>query len=327
MRIVAITRALNEADIIECFVRHTSAFVAHHVIMDDGSSDSTIDILAALKREGVPLTVHQSKSISYNESDTLTRLYRIACRTQAPDWVVCVDADEFIDDRQLTGGLHKYLQQHLDSQRAADYFSIPMVNYAATAQDNPDEAITPVRMRKRLEPSDARKIIIRGNLSDEGVRIARGSEWASLKHRPATYVQEPRLWLAHYSERSPYQYIVKFVRGWSKVLATGQAEVDRHTAYHYQAPYEILRDRPKDLLRSAHFMGFKNESAKLIDDPIDYRGGPLQYTPRTDEAMRAVKCLMGFLDELSLRHGRLLDHFPEVRKTVREWENISKKIL
>jgi glycosyltransferase involved in cell wall biosynthesis len=327
MRIVAITRALNEADIIECFVRHTSAFVAHHVIMDDGSSDSTIDILAALKREGVPLTVHQSKSISYNESDTLTRLYRIACRAQAPDWVVCVDADEFIDDRQLTAGLHKYLQQHLDSQRAADYFSIPMVNYAATTQDNPDEAIAPVRMRKRLEPSDARKIIIRGNLIDEGVRIARGSEWASLKHRPATYLQEPRLWLAHYSERSPYQYIVKFVRGWCKVLATGQAEVDRHTAYHYQAPYEILRDRPKDLLRSAHFMGFKNESAKLIDDPIDYRGGPLKYTLRTDEAMRAVKCLMGFLDEISLRHGRLLDHFPEVRKTVREWENISKKIL
>jgi glycosyltransferase involved in cell wall biosynthesis len=327
MRVVAITRALNEADIIECFVRHTSAFVAHHVIMDDGSSDSTIDILTALKREGVPLTVHQSKSISYNESDTLTRLYRKACRTQAPDWVVCIDADEFIDDRQLTGGLHKYLQQLLDSQRAADYLSIPMVNYAATAQDNPDEAITPVRMRKRLEPSDTRKIIIRGNLIDEDVRIARGSEGASLKHRAATYVHEPRLWLAHYSERSPYQYIVKFVRGWSKVLATGQAEVARHTAYHYQAPYEILRDRPKDLLRSAHFMGFKNESAKLIEDPINYRGGPLKYTPRIDEPMRAVKCLMGFLDDISLRHGKLLDHFPEVRKTVREWEKISKKIL
>ena len=66
--------------------------------MDDGSSDSTLDILTALKREGLPLTVYQSKSISYNESDTLTRLYRKACRMQAPDWVVCIDSDEFIDD-------------------------------------------------------------------------------------------------------------------------------------------------------------------------------------------------------------------------------------
>jgi glycosyltransferase involved in cell wall biosynthesis len=327
MRIVAITRVLNEADIIECFVRHTCALVAHHVIMDDGSSDATIDILAALKREGVPLTVHQSRSISYNESDTLTLLYREACRTHAPDWVLCLDADEFIDDRRLTGGLHQYLQQLLESSPAVDYLSIPMVNYVATSHDNAEELITPVRMRKRLQPSDVPKVIIRGNLAEQDVRIAHGSHWVDLKHRPATSAQELRLWLAHYSERSPYQYIVKFVRGWSKVLATGQAEVDRRTAYHYQAPYEILRERPQELLRSGHFMGFKNESVDLIDDPIDYRGGALKYTPKTDEAMRAVQCLMGFLDDMSRRHGRLLDHFPEARAAVREWEQASNKIL
>jgi len=199
------TRALNEADIIECFVRHTSAFVAHHVIMDGGSSDGTIDILTALKREGMPLSVHQSKSISYNESDTLSLLYQEACRTHAPDWVLCVDADEFIDDRKLAGGLHQYLQQLLDSNQAADYLSIPMVNYAATSQDNADETFVPVRMRQRLQPSDVPKIVIRGNLIDQDIRIAHGSHWASLKHRPATQLPEPRLWLAHYSERSPYQ--------------------------------------------------------------------------------------------------------------------------
>jgi hypothetical protein len=55
MQIVAITRVLNEADIIESFVRHTARFVGHHILMDNGSTDGTIDILAALKREGVPL--------------------------------------------------------------------------------------------------------------------------------------------------------------------------------------------------------------------------------------------------------------------------------
>jgi hypothetical protein len=327
MRIVAITRALNEADIIESFVRHTTAFVAHHVIMDDGSSDATLDILGSLKREGLPLTVHQSRSISYNESDTLTQLYLEACRAHVPDWVLCLDADEFIDDRRLTGGLHPYLQQLLELPQSIDYLSIPMVNYVATSQDDAAEAITPVRMRRRLAPSDVPKVIIRGNLADQEVRIAHGSHWVSLGRRSATHAQDLRLSLAHYSERSPYQYIVKFVRGWSKVLATGQAEVERRTAYHYQAPYEILRDRPQELLRSAHFMGFKNESVDLIDDPIDYRGGALTYTPKSDEAMRAVQCLMGFLDDMSRRHGRLLDHFPEARQAVREWEQVSNKIL
>jgi glycosyltransferase involved in cell wall biosynthesis len=327
MRIVAITRVLNEADIIECFVRHTAQFASHHVLLDNGSTDGTFDILAALKREGVPLTVHQSKSISFPESDALTELYRRACEAHAPDWVLSVDADDFIDDRQLPGGLHPYLQRVLNSPIGAHYVSMPMVNYAATAQDDAAEQITPVRLRKRLAPSDVPKIILRGNLLDQGLRIANGSHWASLKDQSAVELREPRLWLAHYSERSPYQYIAKFVRGWSKVLATGQAEVDAQIAYHYRSPYEVLRDRPQDLLRSAHFMGFKNETPGLVDDPIAYRGGPLKYTPRSDEAMRAVRCLMGFLFEISQRHGQVLDQFPEVRRAIRDWETVVKTIL
>jgi glycosyltransferase involved in cell wall biosynthesis len=327
MRIVAISRVLNEADIIECFVRHTAAFAAHHVIADDGSSDATIEILSELKREGLPLSVQQSRSISFNESDSLTMLYQQACREHAPDWVLCVDADEFIDDRELPGGLPGYLQQLLDSDSPADLVSMPMVNYAASSHDDPDEAITPRRIRRRQAPSNVPKIIVRASLAGPGACIAHGSHWASVPQRPTRLLPEPRLRLAHYSERSAFQYILKFVRGWSKVLAAGQAEVERRTAYHYQAPFEFLRDRPQDLLRSPHFMGFKNETADLIDDPIDYRGGALRYTPRIDDAMHAVQGLMGFLQDLSLRHGKLLDEFPDVRAKVREWERVSTRIL
>jgi hypothetical protein len=327
MRIVAISRVLNEADIIESFVRHTAAFAAHHLIADDGSSDATVEILSELKREGLALSLQQSTSISYNESDTLTMLYQQACREHAPDWVLCVDADEFVDDRELPGGLQGYLQQLLDSPSSADLVSMPMVTYAATSLDHPEEAITPRRIRRRQAPSNVPKIIVRASLAGPAACISHGSHWASLPHRPTRALGEPRLKLAHYSERSAYQYILKFVRGWSKVLATGQAEVERHTAYHYQAPYEILRERPQDLLRSPHFMGFKNETADLIDDPIDYRGGELRYTPPIDDAMHAVQCLMAFLQDLSLRHGRLLDEFPEVRARVRDWERLSSRIL
>jgi hypothetical protein len=204
---------------------------------------------------------------------------------------------------------------------------MPMVNYAATSHDNPNEAITPLRLRRRRQPSDVPKIIVRASVAGPEACIAHGSHWASFTHRPARHLPELRLRLAHYSERTAYQYIVKFVRGWSKVLATGQAEVERRTAYHYQAPYEILRDRPQDLLRSAHFMGFKNETTDLIDDPIDYRGGVLRYTPPIDDAMHSVQCLMGFLHDLALRHGRLLDEFPEVRETVRDWDRVTHRIV
>jgi hypothetical protein len=55
--------------------------------------------------------------------------------------------------------------------------------------------------------------------------------------------------------------------------------------------------------------------------------GLLKYSPRTDHATRAVRCLMGFLHDMSLRQGKLLDEFRQLRKTVRDWEMVTHKIL
>ncbi len=327
MRIVAITRVLNEADIIEAFVRHTAAFAMHHFIMDNGSTDDTLRILAALKAEGMNITLQQSKAVSYNVGDVLTALYTEACAKLAPDWVLCLDADEFVDDRHLPGGIFKYLSDIDSGAVSFDCVKIPMVNYDATSRDSAAEMIVPVRMRHRMKPTDIYKIILRGGLVHRHIRIAHGAHGAEIDGYPAQETIQERLWLAHYSERSAYQYIVKFVRGWAKVLATGQAEVERRTSYHYKGPYEMLRNRPGDLLRNAHFMGFKNQRDELVEDPINYRGGALLYTAANDEAMRAVQCLMGFTHELALRQGRLMDEFPEVRAAVRAWEAENDRIF
>ena len=51
MRLTAVTRVLNEEDIIEPFIRHHAAFVEAHILLDNGSGDRTLEILAALRRE------------------------------------------------------------------------------------------------------------------------------------------------------------------------------------------------------------------------------------------------------------------------------------
>jgi len=327
MRVVAITRVLNEADIIESFVRHTSAFVSHHVILDNGSADGTVEILRALKDEGLPLTVYQSRAITFNESDELTQLYKTACAEDAPDWVLCLDADEFMDDRQTPAGLHSLLAEYAAQPEPPNCLKIPMVNYISTSKDPGTEQIVPLRMGQRRAPSDAYKIIIRGDLPLDRVAIQHGSHSARLAGGSLRVVTDKRLWLAHYSERSPFQYIMKFVRGWSKVLASGQEELDKKTAYHYKGPFDILRDRPANLLRNQRFMSFKDETPDLINDPIPYRGGTLKYTEKNDEAMRAVRGLMGFLDEMATRHGRLMDEFPFVRAAVQDWEEACDKLF
>ena len=63
MRLVAVTRIRNEDDIVEAFARHHAALVDHHVFLDNGSADGTLAILAALHRDGLPLTVLQTRCV------------------------------------------------------------------------------------------------------------------------------------------------------------------------------------------------------------------------------------------------------------------------
>lgn len=72
MRLVSVTRILNEDDIVEAFVRHNSVGLDHMIFLDNGSSDRTLDILRALQREGVPLSVFQAISAEFDEADAST---------------------------------------------------------------------------------------------------------------------------------------------------------------------------------------------------------------------------------------------------------------
>ena len=326
MRIVAITRVLDEADVIEAFVRHTAAYVQHHVFMDNGSVDGTTEILRALKQEGLPLTVWQNRCVSFNEANHLTFLFRQAVTEYEPDWVVCIDCDEFIDARQTQAGLADMLD------RLAPDISVvkmPMVEYLTTAQDATTEPIVPVRIRRRREPTAACKIITRADPARIDTEILAGGHSVRLGGRGGQVLEQDALRLAHYPERSPFQCLVKVVRGWNKVLAAGTDAVAYGFSRHYELPYQMLRHQPWVLLRNAEFMNFENPgiAPALIDDPIIYSGGPLAYTQALDEPMRAVLSLMGTVQDLAMRHGTLLDSFPAVKQQVAEWDAKFEKLL
>jgi hypothetical protein len=324
MKIVAISRVLDEADIVEAFVRHTAPYVDHHVLMDNGSQDGTLEILSSLQQEGLPLSVFQNKCVSWNEANHLTFLFRHAVASHAADWVTCLDVDEFLDDRRTIAGLADMLENLAPE---VSCLKLPVVEYIATSEDAVDENTVPIRIRKRREPADNFKVLVRGGLTGIDTGIQDGSHGIKQGDHAGTTITQHDLRLAHYSERSPFQYIAKFVRGWSRVLAAGAAVTASGAAEHYMNPYEVLRSRPAEFLRNGRFMGFKNETPDLIDDPITYSGGCLRYTPNHDEAMRAVRSLMGTMHALALRHGALLDAFPDVKQQVAEWDSQFSRIL
>ena len=268
----------------------------------------------------------QNRCVSFKEATHLTFLFHRAATQHDADWVACIDCDEFIDDRRTPAGLAAMLAQ-LDDEVGA--VKLPMVNYVATPLDVASETVVPVRIRRRWEPSASCKVIARADASRTDTQILVGGHSVRLGQRGGRVLEQAALRLAHYPERSPFQSLVKIIRGWNKVLAAGSDAVDHGFSRHYERPYQILRDQPWLLLRNAGFLNFENAAvtAQLVEDPIVYAGAPLAYTPAGDEAMRAVRSLMNTIQELATRHGALLDSFPAVKEQVATWDAQFERLL
>ena len=95
-RIVAISMVKNEADIIECFVRHTLTFADAMIVAEQESFDDTGRILEKLAAEGLPLTVRRIHRTGHIQEEVMNTLLDEAMTAFDADIVVPLDADEFL---------------------------------------------------------------------------------------------------------------------------------------------------------------------------------------------------------------------------------------
>jgi len=84
----------NEADIIEANIRtHAKLGVDAFVIMDNGSTDGTREILSKLEKEFEITIIDESGY--YQQKKFMTKLAFLAKKIYKPDWIINNDADEF----------------------------------------------------------------------------------------------------------------------------------------------------------------------------------------------------------------------------------------
>ncbi|MHB1304368.1 MAG: glycosyltransferase family 2 protein [Acidiphilium sp.] len=314
MRLVSVTRILNEDDIVEAFVRHNAVGLDHMVFLDHGSSDRTLDILRALQREGIPLSVFQAESAEFDEMDASTWLYRLADRMHGADWVVFLDADEFLTGEKLADRLASLT-------RRDQAIRLQLVHYYNGPDDDPAELNVPVRMRwRRRDESGVFKIVARGGMGAR-LMVDAGNHGGIVDGHPLATMLERQTALAHYPRRNGWQNLQKLTLGWLRVLAAGAEAVAQGRASHYRAPFELLRDRPQDLLRNPAYLDSDLDRADAVVDPIVYRGGALRYTVVVDPAMKAFTLGMRYAEQLARQHGRLVDHSLEARRLAAEWKS------
>ena len=322
MRLVAVSRVLNEDDIIEAFVRHTLAHVDSMVLLDNGSCDRTVEILRALRAEGLPIVVMQAPSVIFNELSYNTLLYHTATLTFQPDWVLHLDADEFLDTRDVS------VRAVLETVAAeAQAVKLTLRNYYPAGLDAAD-LLVPRRIGWRdVTERGVQKCMVRSGLGS-GLVVDIGNHEAWIDGQRAVSLSLPALPLAHYPIRHPLQELTKAAVGRLKVVARGGGpEVMASVSAHYEPVLRLLRDDPGYLLRDAARMSNALPAMPLAEDPIHYAGSELRYTLPTDYAMKAVRCLAQAAERLALSHGDLLDADPQARDRLQSQSTQAELLL
>ncbi len=311
MRLVAVSRILDEEELIEPFIRHHAALADHHIILDNGSSDRTLPILGALLAEGFPLTVLRNDAVFAGGAACNTVLYETACRDFAADWVLFLAADEFIDHRDA-GDFRGFLAALPDE---APCLGVGLREYPAAAPDSVDELNVVRRLIRRWpERPAAMKVFVRGGFESGQVAVPAGACRIVLDGAPVEPLMQDRVVLAHFPNRSPWQYAAKIITGRLQLLAAGERPMARSIA-DTGPPYNDLLLAPGAWLRTARDRAAGLQvSADLIDDPIPYLGGALRHTQPPDDEVHGFRHWLATATRMAMMLGAIIDAAPGARQ-------------
>ncbi|MCC4267059.1 MAG: glycosyltransferase family 2 protein [Microbacterium sp.] len=125
MKIVMTMMVRDEADIIEAVLEHhRRQGVDHILVTDNGSVDGTREALERFAQSGF-VTVWDDPVHRKQQSETVTRMARLAATEYGADWVINADADEFFVAADEASTLRDELRR---IDEAVQYVTVQVVN-------------------------------------------------------------------------------------------------------------------------------------------------------------------------------------------------------
>ena len=297
MKLVAVSVVKNEADIIEAFVRHTHAWVDHHLVFDHDSTDGTREILAALVHEGLPLTLFHGDSVANLQQSRSNHLARLAFAQHHADWTLPLDADEI-----LVAPSRAAFEQALGDPDPHQPVQLPLHNYAPTTADHPAEPNPILRLvHRRRSPSSTVKVFVPRTLGrDPDIAAGKGNHVLFRSGQPLHARPLEQAHLAHFALRSPEQQALRILTAELQKLSRGRAH--EGLDLHYRLGFQRFAENP-----AAFFASVFQSPDRLVRDPAPYLGGPLRYRTHTTETTRTVRAFIPFLEQLARSHRALAD--------------------
>jgi Glycosyl transferase family 2 len=323
MRLVSVTIAKNEGDIIESFVRFNLQWFDHMLVVNHDSSDATGAILKALMAEGLPITVLHDASLAFTQGPTTTRLARRACSQLGADYVFLLDADEYVKCASR-GALESAVARVANGKLA----SLAWQNYVVSETDDATEVDPAKRLRRRAiaEPVPEQKVVLsRGALTDLSWEVSPGNHFLTHTHtanRVAAMQSLDGACIAHFPLRDAAQCQRKALLGWLSHRLQNPIDIPAIEAadaatqnWHLRAMFRDCLSNPEFDTQRLAAMTWRMYVAKRVDapspadsdlvfDPLPV-GHTLRYT--TASSGSAVTALALWVDRLLTRIGEQMN--------------------
>lgn len=287
--IIGLTVIKNEEQIIELFCRHNLNLLDKIYIVDNCSTDCTVDIVKKLIEEGLPITLIEGfKDTCHNQEVAMTDTLKIIKETDNPDWVFLLDADEVInvvrDVRTFRAEMTKLDKSKVHNIQWQTY--VPSI-----AMIDTDNFITGMSQRRSLDSERILqyKAIIPNSLIVDGNVVTSGNH--HLKDAEDNLYEEKTIIsakLAHLPIRTKFNTIVKILLN-SHTLSTKknrEPEEGQHwdifAAYIRNKRYNLTQE---NLIYLASVYGSRHSIGKhqLVYDPIKtYDNVEVKYKERTN---------------------------------------------
>lgn len=285
MKSVCISVVRNEADIIECFVRHTVQVFDYLIVVNHRSLDGTGEILRALAKEGLPLEVRYDDTVYHVQPETMTKLAHEVYDAYKPDFLMALDADEFL-----------ILDVPFDKLifNSETLFAL-LFNFVPTREDPADEnPLKRIQYRSKYVNSNQHKVLVPGRvLSDPMTYYPPGCHEMYYGTKDAVpYKVCSKMRIAHFPVRSEEQIMKKAFVFWLSKLASPLSSHWKTTSHHWKVFYERLKKGERlsfeELQRFANGYTADNLEPEmvLIKDPVP--APPMKYLPKQYTPLEAL---------------------------------------
>ncbi len=305
---LGIAMVKNEQDSIEAFVRHNLRYLDHLVVVDNGSIDGTRAILTQLGAELPRLLLAEEEEFGYNQSERMTRWLHEYQGIYAADFVLPLDADEFLD----TDGERNFHDLLRDIPEGG-YGQIPWCTYVLTpgmdmSEKDPFRAMQ--HRRSRELPTRYKAVVRLDGQSAAGLQLTQGNHAVrATSDRELATKRLQGLRLLHYPLRSLDQAKTKFVVGWMAYLTLNPRAGETKMGHTWRSNFNtLLSGTPVDQLALCKMSLLYTQDPRTVDWANDVVEEPcrLVYERRysTGEAMDATQLIARSWEQSVTHSGR-----------------------